>query len=160
MAADQKNKLERVGVRRALIVELARGKRSQSQLAALYDCSQPAITAFKHRHAEEIKAIQDADMDEFAGLMIASKAARLAVYTELLEKVQQGTPKVAGKDADYVRDPETGRPIIEIDAGAAARVLRNVAEELGHLPTRVQITGDVQVRTNYTVNGVDPDLLK
>lgn len=68
-------------------------------------------------------------------------------------------PKIACKDAGYVRD-EDGNVVYEIDAGVAQKILRNVAEELGHLPNRVTLAGDVGVTTNYTVNGVDPGALK
>jgi hypothetical protein len=62
---------------------------------------------------------------------------------------------------EYVHDPKNGNELVyEIDANAAIKVLRGVAEELGHLPSRIVLAGGLEVKTNYTLNGVDPDNLK
>jgi predicted transcriptional regulator len=139
--------------------DLAHGGMSQEKLGEKYGVSQQAVSDFAARHAATIQQIRDDAADEFAGLAIAKKAARLEVYRELLDACMQPVPKVAGKDAKYVRD-EDGQIVYEIDAGVASKILRQVAEELGHLPNRVTLSGDVGVTTNYTVNGVAPEGLK
>lgn len=153
-------KLELPYVRRAVMIELATGRKTQTQIAGEYGVTQPSVSTFNSRHADEIQAIRDNALDEMTGIAIARKAARLEAYEEILRAALVPTPETAGKDGDYVRDPETGQPIMKIDAGVAAKILRNVAEELGHLPSRVVITGGLEVRTNYTLNGVNPENLK
>lgn len=138
------------------MVQLARGNKTQSQLAGEYGVHQTSISDFKLRHADEIQAIIDNGLDEMTGIALAKKEARLATYQELIKKLSAGTPKVAGKDGVQVRDPETGEAIYEIDAGQINRALRSMAEELGQLPARVVITGDLEVKTNYQINGVEP----
>lgn len=154
------NKLEEFAwVRHALIVALARGEKSQRQLAGEFSVTDAAITSFKSRHAEEIAAVRANAMSEYTGLQLADKAARLAAYEDLIRKLTKGAPKVAGKDAKYVKD-EDGNQVYEIDSGGLTRALRNIAEELGALPTRIQLTGEMDVKTEYTINGVNPDNLK
>ena len=151
--------LENPLTRRVLQQDLAHGGQSQEALGKKYGVTQQAISDFAERHAAAIQQIRDDAENEFAGLAIAQKAARLEVYGELIKAAMQPVPKVAGKDAGYVRD-EDGNVVYEIDAGVAGRLLRNVAEELGHLPNRVTLGGEVGVRTDYTINGVNPEALK
>lgn len=138
------------------MVQLARGDRTQSSLAGEYGVVQQSISAFADRHSDEIQAIIDNGLNEMTGIALAKKEARLATYQELIERLSPGTPKVAGKDGRQVRDPDTGEPIYEIDAGQINKALRQMAEELGQLPARVVITGDLEVKTNYQINGVEP----
>lgn len=155
--------LEIPWTRRQLIVDLALSGKTQTELAEKYGVSQPSISDFKARHATEVAAVLADSENEFAGIALAEKANRLATYQEMLKVALEATPKVNGKgeivyglpDADGER-----HPIMEIDAGVAQKILRNMAEELGHLPNRVTLAGEVGVTTNYTVNGVDPGALK
>lgn len=142
--------------RRALMVQLAKGAKTQTQLAGEYGVIQQSISAFAKRHADEIQAIIDNGLDEMTGIALAKKEARLATYQELINRLSAGTPKVAGKDGRVVKDPETGEVVYEIDAGQINKALRSMAEELGQLPARVVITGDLEVKTNYQINGVEP----
>jgi hypothetical protein len=152
-------KLELPWVRRAIMVQLATGNKTQAQISREYACSEVAISQFKKRHADEIEAIRENHLDQFTGIAIAQKAARLQAYEEILEKCLTPTPKMTGKE--YVHDPKNGNELVyEIDANAAIKVLRGVAEELGHLPSRIVLAGGLEVKTNYTLNGVDPDNLK
>lgn len=155
--------LELPWTRRKLIVDLALADATQTQLAEKYGVSQPAISLFRDRHAHEIAAVLADKENEFAGIAIAEKAVRLASYADVLETALKPVPKVNGKgEIVYGLPDENGErsPIMEIDAGAALKALRNVAEELGHLPNRVTLGGEVGIRTEYTVNGVDPGNLK
>lgn len=125
----RKFKLEgRPAVRLGLIRDLALGELTQEQLAVKYQVNRYSITAFKKRHGQEIEdCIVKAD-SEFRGIMIADKANRLSAYEKML------------MDAMDAGDRRT-----------AVRILRNVAEEMGHLPSRMQISGAVDVHTSYTV---------
>ena len=38
--------------------------------------------------------------------------------------------------------------------------MKQAAEEMGQLPTRLQVSGDMQIRTNYTIDGVNVEDLK
>jgi hypothetical protein len=147
-------------VARALARDLALTKLTQEALAEKYGVTQGAISQFKTRRAEEIAAIAaDAD-DQYAGMWIAQKADRLAELERLHAIALTPTPKVFGKDADQVRDPETGEAIYEVDGRLAAQVMKQAAEEMGQLPTRLQVSGDMSIKTNYTVEGVDPKDLR
>lgn len=156
-------KLELPWIRRQLVVDLALSGKSQLALGEKYGASQQAVSQFAERHATEVQAVRDDSENEFAGIAIAEKANRLATYLDMLEKALMPVPKVNGKgeiiyglpDADGER-----HPIMEIDLAVAQKIQRNVAEELGHLPNRVTLGGEVGVTTNYTVNGVDPGALK
>jgi transposase-like protein len=130
-------KLERDWVRRALIIDLATSGDTQVKLARKYGVANSSLTEFKQRHADEIAAEREAGLEEFAGILIADKANRLAIYEELLE-----VARAKG------------------DERSALRILRNVAEEMGHLPQRIQMGGEVGVRTSYEIVGVDPEALK
>jgi hypothetical protein len=109
-------KLERPGIRRKLIHELARGEKTQVQLADEYGVVPSSITEFKQRHVDRIAEVAQALEDEFAGLWIAQKSERLDQLQELYE----------GDD-----DPERVRLRKEL--------LRAAAEELGQIPNRATI---------------------
>jgi hypothetical protein len=153
-----RSKLETPWNRRALIIELAQGNKTQSQLAGEFGCIQASISEFKARHLEEIQAVQANSLDELTGIAIARKAARLEAYQEILDKITVPVPRTTGK-GEVVRD-DKGEIIYEFDANAAAKILRQVAEEVGQLPSRIMVSGEVTVRTNYTLNGVDPNNLR
>lgn len=151
--------LEHPLTRRLLQTDLAHSGKSQTELGEKYGVDQSSISEFAARHAATIQQIRDDAANEFAGLAIAQKAARLEVYRELVDACMTPVPKTAGKDGDWVRDEE-GNVVYEIDAAVAGKLLRNVAEELGHLPNRVTLGGEVGVTTNYQFNGVDPEKLR
>jgi hypothetical protein len=125
--------------RRALCRELAVGEVTGAALARKYDVTRQAISAFKKRHAAEIDAIK-ADLDnEFAGLWIAQKSARIAAYQADLEASEGGG---FGSHFEQIR--------------TRTQVLKAVAEELGQLPPRATIT---IVPVQHILEGVDPSAL-
>lgn len=126
---------------------------TQVELAEKYGVSQPSISDFKSRRAEEIKAIAANADDEYAGMWIAQKQARLAEYERLHEIALTPTPKVDNK-GNQVRHPTTGEPVFEVALGEARQVLKQGAEEMGQLPTRLQIQGDLQTTTTYRIENV------
>ena len=145
-------------VKRKLIRELALGALKQTQLADKYDVTPAAITLFKQRNADEINAIR-ADMDnEYAGLLIVQKAYRLGTLQTLLEMALTPQPKVSASGrVAYVTDPATGeeRMVEEIALDSATRILKQVAEEMGQLPTRVQLSGELTEHVTYKIEGPD-----
>lgn len=156
-------KLELPWTRRQLVVDLALSGKTQEALAEKYGCTQGAISQFRAKHLTDIQAVRDDSENEFAGIAIAEKANRLATYLDMLEKALQPVPKVNAKgEIMYGLPDENGerKPIMEIDLAVAQKIQRNVAEELGHLPNRVTLGGEVGVTTAYTINGVDPGALK
>lgn len=128
--------LERPWTRRALIRELATLTGTQASLAEKYGVGPPSITEFKQRHAHEIEQVRAEADNEFAGLLLAQKEARIASYQDLLEEAFD-----------------------EHDRAAAIRILRNIAEEMGHLPSRVTLAGELGITTRYTIDGVEPGAL-
>lgn len=128
-----KFKLEgRPAVRLGLIRDLADGQLTHEKLGVKYEVSRDSITAFKKRHEQEIKDCLARVDSEFKGILIADKANRLSAYEHMLmQAMDEGNRK------------------------DAIRILRQVAEEMGHLPSRMQISGAVDVHTSYTVTGAD-----
>lgn len=155
-------KLELPWTRRQLIVDLALSGQPQEVLAEKYGVAQSSISEFKSRHLPEIAAVLADKENEFAGIAIAQKAVRLSTYADILETALKPVPKTNGKgEIVYGEEDENGdrKAIMEIDGAAALKALRNVAEELGHLPNRITLGGEVGVITNYRVEGVDPGAL-
>lgn len=149
-------------IRRKLIRELALREPGTKlgDIAKKYDVSASAITHFAKRHAEEIATVAANADDEFAGILIAQKAYRLAAYQEMHEIAMTPQPKVSanGKVA-YVFNIETGQDemVMEVDVRAAALVSKQAAEELGHLTNRVTLSGQLDTTTTYKIVGVSDD---
>lgn len=137
--------LERGHVRARLIRDLATGEHSQVELAKRYGVTQPAISMFSSRHAEEIADVALRISDEFAALWVASKFNRVAEYQQQFADV-----------AATMADPDTAARA-GVNAAEMYRVqqqaLRAVADELGQIPARVQVehSGSLSVQ----LNGVD-----
>lgn len=142
-----------------LIRELALGSQTQSQLAEKYDVTPAAITYFKQRNADAIEAIRKDSNDEFAGILIVQKAHRLGLLEQLIQKALEPQPKVSasGRVAYVEKDDGSTEMVEEIALDSAARMIKQVAEELGQLPNRLTLSGDVNVHTSYRVEGVDTD---
>lgn len=132
-------KLERPGIRRRLIHELAREEKTQAQLAREYGCDRSSITLFKQRHEQRILEVAADIENEFAGLWVAQKVSRLDEMQNIYDGIDSGELE----DLDSVKT--------RID------ILRKVAEELGQIPNRstVRVEGGVKIE----LVGVDPDAL-
>lgn len=144
--------------RRQVIRLLAAQEISQAEIARRFDVTDSAITQFRDKYIEEIEAVRAAMDDEFAGIAIASKVNRVAMLEEIAEKAMEPTPKIDNK-GHRVMDVD-GTVVYEFDGRLAAQALKQAAEEMGQLPTRLQVSGEMGVTTNYTVEGVKPEDLK
>jgi DNA-binding CsgD family transcriptional regulator len=146
-------------IKRQVIHDLALSGMTQQEIADKYGVTSGGMTQFKQRNAEEIEAVRRAAEDEFAGILIASKQNRLSVLQEIVAEAMTPTPKIDNKGG-YVYDPASGEVVHELDTRAAMQALKQAAEEMGQLPTRLQIQGGMEIKTNYTIEGVDPGDLR
>jgi hypothetical protein len=129
----QRLKIEgRAWTRLGLMRDLALDEATHAELGIKYNCTREAVSRFRKRHEAEIADIVARADEEFAGILITQKRNRLAMYQEQVEGAEDR------KDWKLV-----------------ARLLRQVAEEMGHLPSRMQISGAVDVHTSYTITGAD-----
>lgn len=131
-----KNHLERGWVKHRLIRELALGERKNVELAAQYGVSPTSISNFKRRYGLEIEEVRNALADEYAGVWVAQKLARIQEYQQAAEKMASGS------------SPRNAEVLVTI--------LKAVAEELGQLPARtnVQVNNETTV---YQVVGISED---
>jgi hypothetical protein len=147
-------------VRRKVIRDLALSGMTQQAIAQKYGVTPGAVTQFKQRNAEEIAAVAAAADDDYAGILIAEKANRLAAYQELYELSLKPQPKIApnGKIVRETVPDEDGNEVdaivTEVDVRAAATMLKSAAEEMGQLVQRQSISGDMQTTTTYRIENV------
>lgn len=153
--------LDRGWQRQALVHDLALNEKTQAQLARQYGISRAAVCEFNKRHQATILEVR-ADLDnEFAGLWISEKKRRVAelqgqadMLRELIEEERNRASQL-GFTAEG--DSIFSGPDLENIARLSRRLeatLRNAAEELGQLPSRVaMVLGDE--KGSYTINGVD-----
>lgn len=133
-------KLAKGQVRRRLIAELAAEEMTRADLARKYDVSGAAITLFAGRHQEQIDACKLRAEDEFAAIAVASKVNRVAIYDQMISDMEDAMI------AAGVVSSKRARTI--------AVLLKNVAEEMGQLPSR-SVTHIQGQTIHYTVEGVD-----
>ena len=138
--------LRRPHVKHALMRELAAGQMSQTQLAAKYGVTQPAISNFLRRHRSEVEYLRDKLDDEWAGIWAASKVNRVLMYQRQIEDI-----------ADMLEDGRSSVPTAEM-MRTAQSAARAIADELGQIPQRVQM--ELGGKFDVTVNGVDVGNLK
>lgn len=131
-----KGHLERGWVKHRLIREFALGEKTGRTLAEQYGVSVTSIANFKKRYSMEIEDVRNALADEFAGLWVAEKKSRIAEYQEAAQKMADG------------RSPRNAEVLVSI--------LKAVAEELGQLPARTNISVSNDVVT-YQIVGIDVD---
>lgn len=118
--------------------ELAAGEVTRASLARKYGVSRSAITQFAKRNKGRIDEIKASLDDEYAGLWIARKRNR-----------------VAALQADYEMAAAEGRASHHEWVKARVQITHAVAEELGQLPNRTQLTIGGTVR--HELVGVDLD---
>ncbi len=131
-----KNHLERGWVRHRLIRDFALGERTGKELAQQYGVSTTSISNFKKRHLLEIEEVRNNLADEYAGVWVAQKIARIQEYQVAAEKMARS------------ESPRNAEVLVSI--------LKAVAEELGQLPARTQVNVSTE-QTVYQVVGVSTD---
>jgi hypothetical protein len=150
--------------------DLALGAETQKALGVKYGCTQGAISLFRKRYADEIEAIRSNLQDEWAGLWAADKRARVAVYQDTIKTLDdQVELAIAGQliDSKKLREllgesTDVVQPLGDISdvlaklLKARDRALHAIAEELGQLPSRVQVMIGGP-KTTLTIEGVDVD---
>lgn len=114
--------------------ELALSGRTLTDLAKQYGVTQSAVSQFQTRHELQILEMRADSENELAGILYVKKGERLQKYAEMLE---EGT----------------------MSASDVQRALRQMAEELGSLPNRVTMGGEINTKVTYEVAGVDPEAL-
>jgi hypothetical protein len=122
--------------RHQLCRDLAERKIRRTALARRYGVTAGAITHFAERHAREIDDIKAHLDDDFAGLWIADKQRRIEAYM-----------------AEYELLSTEFRSAHHQWSLARQSALRAVADELGQIPNKSQITLDGSVR--HELVGVD-----
>ena len=131
-----KGHLERGWVKHRLIRDFALGEKTGVELAEQYGCSGTSISQFKKRHQMEIEEVRNNLADEYAGVWVAAKLDRIAMYQEAAEKMASGA------------SPRNAEVLVTI--------LKAVAEELGQLPARTQVNVNTQ-NVEYQIVGINPD---
>lgn len=120
--------------------ELAKGERTQGDIAREFGVSSAAVTQFAQAHGPEIDEIRASLASEWAGLWVADKNKRLAEYQSDIDKITQ----------DLIDTPDDKLLALKV------KILRQVAEETGQLKNQVEVGGTI----TYVVRGVDPDDLQ
>lgn len=137
--------LERGHVKHELIRRLAAGEALKT-LAEEFGVATSSVHAFKGRHLTEIDALKERLHDDFAGLWIAQKGARLAELQADVELINEST------------GPEIKKMTEVAMLQLKERIIRAVAEELGDIPTKVSV--NVSQKITYEVVGVDVNQLR
>lgn len=118
-----------------LIRELAISGKPQKVLAKEYGVTPAAISAFGIRNSNEIAQVRVNSADEYSGLWITQKLNRLAELQSMFEDLQELPPT-----------PST--------VSVMKSLMRDVAEELGDIPTKAGVNVNLQ-NVKYEVSSVD-----
>ncbi len=128
--------LERGWVKHRLLRDFALGEKTGRELALQYGVSQTSMSAFKKRHALEIEEVRNNLADEYAGVWVAQKLARIQEYQVAAEKMA-ASPTARSQEV-------------------LVSILKAVAEELGQLPARTQVNISNE-QVTYEIVGVSVD---
>lgn len=136
---------------------------THEQLSEQYDVSRTAITMFAGRHREAIERKREGIAGEFDGLWIAKKSRRIAEYQDDVELANAEMKLIVDKRDEAMLIAEHGGLADVSDAlGKLGRLkhraIQSTAEELGQLPSRVQVNvGGERVRHIVEVEGANID---
>lgn len=131
-----------------LIRDLAKGEERDAQLARRYGVDRSSLLEFKRRHKERIEHVRAHLDDMFAGIEFADKAARVAELS-----------KDAADIAAMLADPDLRATVGYAETARVKQsALRAIAEELGQLPSRMQV--QVGGQLDVTIGGVELGDLK
>jgi hypothetical protein len=123
-----------------LVNDLAMGDMTQEQLAVKYDRSRIAISQFAVRNKAEIQEAKDEIYGPFWGSYHAKKGNRIAQ----LERW------IAIHEHDLETDELSWKARVDLTA-RLQKLVNAIAEELGDLPTRTQVTVDASKLTQDIV---------
>lgn len=162
MSAPAKPRQELVGyIRMELLHGLVRGENTMA-LSRRLGIDRSAVTKFRKREAAAIEALSSELANEFTGLWIVEKRNRIAEYQRDVEQINDLLADSAAIRAEYEFDDDDEVSAVKItDTGATAlmrtkaRILRNVSEEMGQLPSRATVQVIQPVQVAYHVSGVD-----
>lgn len=118
-----------------LIRDLAISGRSQKDLAQEYGVTQGAISHFGRNHKHEIEQVREDSANEYAGLWVAKKLNRLAELQRLFEELDE-------------------QPITPNSVNTMKSLMRDVAEELGDIPTKAGVNVNI-ANVKYEVATID-----
>lgn len=157
--------LERhVRTRVALIRYLAEGA-THAMAAERFAASREGVRDFAHRHQADIEAMKNGLESEYTGLWVAEKRARVAEYQQDVEQSNRELELLA-EGRLRGEDGEDGEGMVVSVSDELARLLRGkhralrqAAEELGQLPSRIALTVGDDVRVRHILEGVDVDQL-
>lgn len=150
LAVQNQGKLERGWTKVKLIRALALGEKTQAVLADEFGVTNGAISQFKTRHQVAIADMVASIEDEMAGIWVAKKTARLAEYQQDIEDINVDLATQPGLDSNGEAIPLPDKGAL---MNAKHRALKSVAEEMGQLPTKVQM--DLTVKARHELVGVD-----
>jgi predicted transcriptional regulator len=139
-------------VRLEVIRLLAAGELNQTEIAERYGVASNTVSDFAKKYSAQILEVRGKLDDEFAGLWIAQKAARIAEYEDMIGEL--------GKIIEASEnDPAIVRAQVSSLFRAQQAALRSVAEELGSLPTRQEIKIQ-SAPVIYRIEGVEVENLE
>lgn len=144
--SDDENVLQRRygrGRRRLhMIQDLAASEMTKAEVAAKYGISETATYQFINRNKEDIERAQASLTDALMALWIANKYERIAANQGYVEILEELTELVENEKVPAILKTASG-------------ILRNVAEELGHLSPK---DGSEVVKVDVHLHGVDGDV--
>lgn len=143
--------LEQGHIRLALIKSFAEGVRPAT-LARQYGVPRQTLHDFKERHKWAIAEVKKDLEAEFAGLWAANKANRVASYQDVIERLQKQIDMIMA-ESDVYRQPTDSEALTRLIKARNAS-LRSIAEELGALPQRIQMTVAEPVRHIIEIPGL------
>ncbi|MET0416929.1 MAG: hypothetical protein ABW022_13005 [Actinoplanes sp.] len=122
---------------------------SHADVARDMDVTPPAVTAFAQRNAEAIAEIKADLKNEYAGLWIAKKEARIAELQRLAEDMQAELEE-RDDEGNLVYDGSTseGRRVV-------MAAMRQASEELGQLVAKADLTQKQEVKYRVEIEGGD-----
>lgn len=133
----------------ALAVKMLAEGRTQVEVAQACGVTQPSVSDFARRNADEIQRVRDNANAQLSALWIADQAARMEVFKDAAEKLIELMeadlpPKFDVKGMRLTDDQ--GRPVLDaagrIEAARELRqTLRSVADELGQSKPKLDLDG-------------------
>lgn len=133
----------------------------QQKVADHFGVTQSTVSEFSIKHNVRILEVRGDLENEFAGLWIAEKVKRIAAYQADIEAIDRTTEwkleRLAslGLDVEEIATAGVDPALVR----TKQRGLRNVAEEMGHLPARVQIAVNNQ-SVAYELHGINTEDLR